>query len=153
MVPVHCSIQLLVLAPDGIVMIFGWAFNMNKGTNWTQIDSQHIVIISYRSCGGYWSHHCWERGCATDAVSPVSSKLVLILPTSEGWQAESTHMVLSNGTTGAQTQDRKIFSQSWPRQNLEWLHIQNCSEYISQHMYQFWCFYANFNNWFAMLQY
>ena len=56
-------------------------------------------------------HHCREHGCATDAVPPVSSKLVLILPTSEGGQAESTHLVLFKGMTGAQTQDPKILSQ------------------------------------------
>ena len=49
------------------------------------------VIISYAACG-CWLHHCWERGCATDAVPLVTSKLVLVLPTSEG-QADSTHLV------------------------------------------------------------
>ena len=43
---------------------------------------------------------------------PVFSRLVLILPTSEGWQAELTHLVLFNGMKGAQTQDPKILS--WP---------------------------------------
>jgi len=54
---------------------------------------------SFELCSGYtgklyccfhdaacacWLHHCWERGCAADAVPPVSSELVLILPNTEG---------------------------------------------------------------------
>ena len=38
-------------------------------------------------------------------------KLVFILPTSEGWQTKSTHLVLFNVRAGAQTQDHKIFRQ------------------------------------------
>ena len=68
-----------------------------------------IIITLYAACG-CWLHHCWKHGCAVDALPPVFSKLVLVLPTSEGWQAESTHLVLRNDTTGAQTQDPKILS-------------------------------------------
>ena len=42
-----------------------------------------LIIILYAACG-CWMHHFWEHGCAADAVPPVSSKLVLILLTSEG---------------------------------------------------------------------
>ena len=46
-----------------------------------------------------------------DAVLHVSSKLVLILPTSGGWEAELTYLVQFIGMTGARTQDPKILSQ------------------------------------------
>ena len=58
-----------------------------------------------------WLHHYWKCGCAADAVPPVTSKLVLILQTSEGWQAESTHQFLFQGRTGAQTQHHGILRQ------------------------------------------
>ena len=32
------------------------------------------------------------------------------------------------------------------RQNLEGVPIPNCSEYITLHVYQFWCFYEKVNN-------
>ena len=67
-----------------------------------------VIIILYVT-DGCWLHHCCERGWAADAVVPVTSKLVLILLTS-GWKTESTHLVLFNVSTGAQTQDLKILS-------------------------------------------
>ena len=65
----------------------------------------YVIIISYAACG------CCLHGCAADAVPPVYSKMVLIFPTSEGWQAESTHLVLFNGTIVAQTQNPNILNQ------------------------------------------
>ena len=42
--------------------------------------------------------------------APIPGTLVLISPTSKGWQAESTHLVLiqQQQKTGAQTQDPKF---------------------------------------------
>ena len=48
---------------------------------------------------------------AVPLMPPLPVQLVLILQTSEGWQAESTHLVLFNGETGARTQDPKILNQ------------------------------------------
>ena len=47
-----------------------------------------IVAFSY-AIGAAGCIIFWKHGCVSDAV-PVTNKLVHILPTSEGWQAEST---------------------------------------------------------------
>ena len=41
--------------------------------------------------------------------------------------------------------------QRWPGPNLDGVPIQIYSEYISQQVYQFWCFYEKVNNLFATL--
>jgi len=69
-----------------------------------------FIIISCATWG-CWLHYCWECSCAADAVPSIPSMLVLILSTLEGWQADSTHLVLFNNMTGAQTQDAKTLNQ------------------------------------------
>ena len=40
---------------------------LRKGVN--------FIIVLYAACG-CWLHHCWEHGCTTEAVPPVTNKLV-----------------------------------------------------------------------------
>ena len=66
--------------------------------------------VSYAACG-CWLHHFLEMQLCRRCSVPVTSKLVLILSTLEGWQAESTQLVLFQWVKGAQTKDPKILSQ------------------------------------------
>ena len=64
----------------------------------------------------YAAYGCLAASFSGDAAvplmrSPITNKLILILPTSEEWQAESTHLVLIQRLKEALTQDPKTLSQ------------------------------------------
>ena len=67
---------------------------MGNGNACHAIRCMDFFIYSYAACGCMAASFFWGHGFAADAMPPLPSKLELILPTSEAWQARSTHLVL-----------------------------------------------------------
>ena len=73
------------------------------------ISTHSYLICSYAACDCLAASFFLGHSCATDTVTPVNSKLVLISPTSEGWQGwVNSPGVNSSTQTGAWTQHPKI---------------------------------------------
>ena len=62
--------------------------------NWMCPDPYSVLVVALYAACGCWLHHSLKARLCRWSSAPVTSKLVLILPTSDGWEAESTHLVL-----------------------------------------------------------
>ena len=70
-----------------------------------------IVVAWFHAFNCLWStvhHHCYRVWGHHRCCAPITSSLVLISPTSEGWQAESTPPGVNSAADRAWTQDPKI---------------------------------------------
>ena len=87
-------VQSIELATGGLQSSCRDISRMIKG-NWIHLSSiWSIVAKGFGILILLAASFFWGRGCAADAMPPVTSTLELISLTSKWWWAESTHLVL-----------------------------------------------------------
>ena len=85
----------------------GMEWSFYKLPTHTLYDS-HLLHLAYCNLAAGVAIISWKSDCVADAVTLYQYTLVLISPTSEGWQAESTPWCINSAANGAWTQDLRI---------------------------------------------